>query len=132
MFKKISKFIPPIIVKAFYLASPALVLAANTDLVPGETIGQVDNIVLVVRGVIRFILVVAFVAAFVMLLIGGISWITAGGDEKGVASARNMITAALIGLVVVLVAYAIIRLVEIFFGFDIITGGVNIPTYNQQ
>ena len=67
-----------------------------------------------------------------MLLIGGIRWITAGGDEKGVASARNMITAALIGLVVVLVAYAIIRLVEIFFGFDIITGGVNIPTYNQQ
>ena len=49
MFKKISKFIPPIIVQAFYLASPALVLAANTDLVPGETIGQVDNIVLVVR-----------------------------------------------------------------------------------
>ncbi len=131
MFNKFRKFIPLAVVQAFYLASPALVLAANTELVPNDTIGQVNDIVAVVRGVIRFILVVAFVAAFIMLLIGGIRWITAGGDEKGVASARNMITAALIGLVVVLVAYAIIRLVEIFFGFNIITGGVSIPTIND-
>lgn len=127
MFNKFRKLIPPIVVQAFYLASPALVLAQN-DIVPAETIGQVSNIIVVIRGIIRFILIVAFVAAFVMLLIGGIRWITAGGDEKGVASARNMITAALIGLVVVLVAYAIIRLVEIFFGFNIISEGVNIPT----
>jgi len=113
------------------LAVPTVALAqAGTDLVP-NTIRPINNIVNVLRGVIQFILVVAFVLAFIFLIIGGIRWIVAGGDEKGVAGARGMITAALIGLVIVLVAYAIIRLVEIFFGVNIITGGVSIPTVNN-
>lgn len=116
------------LLEATALAVPAAA-AAQTNLVP-ETIRPINDIVQVVRGAIQFILVVAFVLAFIFLIIGGIRWIVAGGDEKGVAGARGMITAALIGLVIVLVAYAIIRLVEIFFGVDIITGGVNIPTYN--
>lgn len=128
MLKKTAKKIIPFIPTFVALAIPAAVIAAvpSGELVPGE-IRPINNIVSVVRGIIRFILVVAFVVAFIMLLIGGIRWITAGGDEKGVAGARNMITAALIGLVVILVAYAIIRLVEIFFNVSIITGGVNIP-----
>ena len=39
-----------------------------------------------------------------------------------------MITAALIGLVIVLVAYAIILLVEKFFDVKIISAGIQIPT----
>lgn len=113
------------------LALPLQVFAQDPEnLVPPETIGQITSIVKVVRAAIQFILVVAFVLAFIFLLIGGIRWITAGGDEKAVAGARGMITAALIGLVIVLVSYAIIRLVEIFFGFNIITGGVTVPCYN--
>lgn len=112
---------------ASYLAAPQAVFAA-TDLVPQDTLGKVTDPIVVVRGIIRFILLVAFVIAFIMLLIGGIRWIMAGGDEKSVEKARNTITAALIGLVVILVAYALIRVVELFFGFNIITGGVTIPT----
>ncbi|OGD83901.1 hypothetical protein A2165_00215 [Candidatus Curtissbacteria bacterium RBG_13_40_7] len=115
----------PFILLTTYLAIPTAVFAQN--IVPEDTIGKVTDLVAVIRAIIQFILIVAFVAAFIMLLIGGIRWITAGGDEKGVASARNMITAALIGLVVVLISYAIIRLVELFFGFNIITGGIEIP-----
>ena len=122
-FKKVIPFASPIAM----LALPAVALAQGGELVPNK-LAATNNIVFVVRAIIRFILLVAFVLAFVMLLIGGIRWITAGGDEKGVASARNMITAALIGLVIVLIAYALIRLVEIFFGVNIITGAVCIPT----
>ncbi|MEK9147259.1 MAG: hypothetical protein AAB639_03615 [Patescibacteria group bacterium] len=121
---KLKKIIPFAIPVAM-LALPAVALAQ--ELVPAKLL-QTDNIVLVVRSIIRFILLIAFVLAFIMLLIGGIRWITAGGDEKGVAAARNMITAALIGLVIVLIAYALIRLVEIFFNVNIITGTVCIPT----
>ena len=128
MFKKTKKIIFPLIFQAAVMTIPLQVFAQQTNLVPPETLGKVTDIVVVIRTIIRLILVVAFVAAFVMLLIGGIRWIVAGGDEKGVAGARNMITAALIGLVVVLVAYALIKLVETFFGFNIITGGVNIPS----
>ena len=132
MFKKTRKFIIGAVSLGVALLFPASVLAIapSGELVPSKIKG-VDNIVSVVRAIIQFILVVAFVLAFIMLLIGGIRWITAGGDEKAVGSARNMITAALIGLVIVLVAYALIKLVETFFGFNIITGGVNIPQVND-
>lgn len=123
------KFIAGTAALATSLLAPSALFAATNDLVPNQlnTVAA-GGIVPIVRAVIQFILVVAFVLAFIMLLIGGIRWITAGGDEKAVGSARNMITAALIGLVVVLVAFALIKLVESFFGVNIITGGVCIPT----
>lgn len=127
MIKKIKKLIAGAFAPIVSLALPASAFAQET-IIPGQlkTVGEFD-VIDIVRGIIQFILVVAFVLAFIMLLIGGIRWITAGGDEKAVGSARNMITAALIGLVIVLVAFALIKLVETFFGVSIISGGVEIP-----
>lgn len=126
--RKLTRLITP----AIFLSFPVAVWAQEgTQIVP-NTLININNIVAVVRAIIRFILVVAFVIAFIMLLVGGIRWILAGGDEKAVAGARNTITAALIGLVVVLVAFAIIRLVEIFFGVNIISNGVIIPKVTDQ
>ena len=130
MLRRTKKLVSIALAQATGLILPSAVLAQNNDIVP-NTIKPINDIVGIIRAVIQFILVVAFVLAFVMLLIGGIRWITAGGDEKGVAGARNMITAALIGLVIVLVAYAIILLVETFFNVKIISGGVSIPNITQ-
>ncbi len=107
------------------LTLPAASLAQT--LVPSQ-IGPINDIVSILRNAIRFILLIAFVLAFIFLIIGGIRWITAGGDEKAVAGARGMITAALIGLVVVLVSYALIVLVETFFDVTIISGDVTLDT----
>lgn len=121
------------------LIAPAITLGIISLLTPGAafansivpnqlaTVGNL-TVVSILQAVIRFILLVAFVLAFIFLLIGGIRWITAGGDEKGVERARGMITAALIGLVVVLIAFALIKLVETFFGVTIISGNICIPT----
>ena len=131
MLRRTKKLVSIALAQATGLILPSAVLAAtNNDIVP-NTIKPINDIVGIIRAVIQFILVVAFVLAFIMLLIGGIRWITAGGDEKGVAGARNMITAALIGLVIVLVAYAIILLVETFFNVNIISEGVSIPNIYQ-
>lgn len=99
---------------------------AATNLVPTQLTVQTD-ILQIITAVIRVVLLIAFVLAFVFLLIGGLRWITSGGDEKAVSGARGMITAALIGLVIVLVAYALIKLVETFFGVSLISGTVCIP-----
>ena len=112
-----------------YLAIPQAVFAQS--LVPAK-LAPINDPITVIQGIIRFILLIAFIIAFIMLLIGGIRWIMAGGDEKSVEKARNTITAALIGLVVVLVAYALIRVVEIFFGVNVITGATAIPVYNAN
>lgn len=129
MYKNVKKYIP-FIAPALSLAVPAAAMAQN--LVPIE-LGQTNDIVAVIRAIIRLILLIAFLIAFVMLLVGGIRWILAGGDEKSVEKARNTITAALIGLVIVLVAYALIRLVEIFFKVNIISNqSFAIPQVGQQ
>ncbi len=133
MLKKVRKLISPLAATAAAMTQPIAALAQGEsgDIVP-PVLKENAQIIPIIQAVIRFILVVAFVLAFIFLLIGGIRWIIAGGDEKAVAGARNTITAALIGLVIVLVAFALIRLVEIFFGVSIISAGVTIPTVRES
>jgi hypothetical protein len=60
-----------------------------------------------------------------MLVWGGVKYITSGGDKGQTEAARGQITAALVGLVIVFAAWAIINLVNIFFGVNILQ--LNIP-----
>ena len=64
---------------------------------------------------IAFVIIVAALAFFFILILGGIRWITSGGDKGKVESARSQITAGLIGLVVVFSAWAILNIIENFF-----------------
>ena len=68
---------------------------------------------------ISFVLIVAAIAFFFMLVLGGIKWITSGGDKGKTEAARNQITAGLVGLVIVFAAWAILTLVESFFGVSL-------------
>lgn len=70
----------------------------------------------IVSTAITWILIIAAIMFFFMLLIGGISWLTSGGDEQKVAGAKGQITNALIGLAIVLAGWAIVTLVGSFFG----------------
>jgi hypothetical protein len=65
---------------------------------------------------IELVLVVALILAFVFLVIGGIRWIMSGGDKQGTEAAKGTITAALIGLVIVFLAWALLNLIRGFFG----------------
>lgn len=80
----------------------------------------------IIGGFVNLILIVAAVVFFFILVIGGIRWITSGGDKANTEAARGQITAALVGLVIVFAAWAIIKLIEAFFGV-IILGGLTLP-----
>ena len=62
--------------------------------------------------IIRILMVVSAVGAIIFIIIGGIKMITAGGDPKSLASARNTVFYALIGLVVIALAFAIVQVVQ--------------------
>ncbi len=81
-----------------------------------------------VSGAISLVLVVVSLIFFFILVLGGLKWITSGGDEKKVAAARGQITNALIGLVIVFAAWAIMKLIGTVFGIDIL-GNLAIPTF---
>jgi len=89
----------------------------------GFTTGKANNIV---QNVIIFIIIIAVVIAIIYLLYGGIKWITSGGDKAQVESARNHITAAIVGLIIVFLAIFIISIVLTLFGVKF--GDLAIPS----
>ena len=60
------------------------------------------------------------VAAF-LIVYAGIRFVTSGGDPKKVSSARQILTYALIGLVLVLLSFAIIYLISYLTNTECIT-----------
>jgi hypothetical protein len=65
----------------------------------------------VVKLVIRVLSTIAGVAAVIMLIVGGLKYITSGGDSSKVSSAKSTIIYALVGLVVVAIAQFAVRFV---------------------
>ncbi len=98
-----------------------LYAATDINLKPSGQFGQLGNLTIggIVSGLIRFVLVVAALVFFFILVIGGIRWIASGGDKAQTEAARNQITAALVGLVIVFAAWAIVQLINTFFGINI-------------
>ena len=64
----------------------------------------VNNIIVVILGFLGLI-------AVVLILIGGFMWMTAGGNEERVKKGRQFIINGVIGLVIILAAYAIAKFV---------------------
>jgi hypothetical protein len=64
--------------------------------------------------------VIGSIIFFFMLLIGAIQWISSGGDKAAVESARARVAQALVGVIVLFSAFAIVKVVEEFFGINIL------------
>ncbi len=76
------------------------------------------NISRLVSSIIGFMTISGFIWFIFQFLIGGFNWITSGGDKAKLQSARDRITNSLIGLLVVVVGWAILSLAGQFFGVD--------------
>lgn len=99
---------------------------------PSITIKQPPNIKInelggLLSALVGALLIIAALLAFFYLILGGIQWITSGGDKAGMEAARNKITHAIVGLVIVGAAWAIMILVQNFLGVTIIGGALNFP-----
>lgn len=64
---------------------------------PRAIAARVINVVMGFLGII----------AVIIILVGGFQWMTAGGDEGKVESAKKMMTAGVIGLVIILAAWGV-------------------------
>jgi len=56
---------------------------------------------------IQYILAFLGVVAVVVILIGGFMWMTAGGNDEKVGKAKKILIQGLIGMVIILLAFAI-------------------------
>ena len=65
----------------------------------------------IVASVINVALGFLGIIAVVIILLGGFKWMTAGGNEDKVAEARKLITAGIIGLIIIMAAWGIAKFV---------------------
>ncbi|MCL5411822.1 MAG: DUF1700 domain-containing protein [Patescibacteria group bacterium] len=113
---------------------PYLATMAVTAALAQGTVSQVPNTVTpfsdlgqLISNVIVLVIFFAALLVFIFLLIGGLQWITSGGDKAAAQAARDRITAALVGLIIVVGAFAIMLIIERVFGVSVL-GGFKPPT----
>ena len=82
----------------------------------------------IIQSVITILFIVAVVLALGFLIYGGIKWIISGGDKTKVEAARGTIVAALVGLVLVFLAYFVLNIIGNFFGLNLFDGDLIIPS----
>lgn len=74
----------------------------------------------ILKASVNLLFIVAAVLAIIFLILGGIRWITSGGDPKGVEAARKQITYAIIGLIIVFLAFLIVNTIGGLFGIKLL------------
>ena len=65
--------------------------------------------------------IVAFIWFIFTLFTGAIAWLSSGGDKQKLQNAQKQITTGLTGLIIVIAAIFLIKLVEIIFGIKILS-----------
>lgn len=81
----------------------------------GTAAGAFTSILSRIIGVMTIVAGLWFIFSFI---IGAYGFLTAGGDSKKMGEAASKITSALIGLVVIVAAYALISLIGKLLGFE--------------
>jgi amino acid transporter len=69
------------------------------------------DLVTVIGVIINVILGLLGVVAVIIIVIGGFKWMTAGGNDEKIKEAKRLIGQGVIGLIIVLAAYAIARFI---------------------
>jgi len=102
------------------LILPASVMALGTDI--AAPTGFANDFGAMINAVLSFVMLLAALLVLFYLIWGGIEWITSGGDKGKTESARNKITAAVIGIIILAAAFAILQLVLTFLGLGSLEG----------
>ncbi|HNQ45167.1 MAG TPA: pilin [bacterium] len=82
----------------------------NTIKMTGEVAGYdttKDSVLPIVANIVNIVYGLIGVIFFILIIYGGILWMTAGGKDEQVKKAQNIIQRSAIGLFIVVLAYAI-------------------------
>jgi hypothetical protein len=123
IFKQLTIIFLTGLVFTFITSSPILanppVTNIRNQILPGFLQGDLGSFI---TRLISIALVIGVIATLLLLIYGGISWVTSAGDKSKLESARNIITNALIGLAILAAAWGIWLLAINFLGLGNLEG----------
>ena len=98
----------------------------NTPKAGGKTVAT--DVGKIITNAFSLIMTIAALITFVYLIMGAIGWLTSGGDKGKVEEARNKITAAVIGLLILAASWAVFTLIlNVVFG----AGSLSFTSINE-
>ncbi len=98
-----------------------VVFAATLDTYKDTGVVTIQSLQGLFTNVISVIVALAGVALFIMFVVSGFSFLFSGGDPKKLEQARGTLTNAIVGLVVIVAAYLILRMIGVLSGYTDIT-----------
>jgi cytochrome bd-type quinol oxidase subunit 2 len=94
----------------FATVLPKVALGVDAAL-PESALDQDAELTDTVGGIINVLLAFLGIVAVILFLYGGFLWMTAGGNEENVAKAKKIITATVIGLIIILISAAAVNFI---------------------
>lgn len=101
----------------------SLNLPGGQTIEPPRTLGPkggFDTVAKFFKNGFAIMLILAIVMSLIFLVLGGIQWITSGGDKAKLQAARGKLTWAIVGLIISFSAFFIISLIGYFFKVDLL------------
>lgn len=90
-------------------------LVSSTD--PALAINKFTDVISKAIGVLT---VSAGIWFIFQIMAGSFQWLSSGGEKQALQNAQKRITNAVLGLFVVVVSYAFISIIGLFFGIDLL------------
>ena len=88
----------------------------NSNIRTKDGVATIQGLEGLFSNVVSVILGFGGIVLFILLLVGGFNYLTSGGDPKKIEGAKATLTYAIIGIVVLVLAFLILRLIETLTG----------------
>ncbi len=94
----------------------------------GKAAGK--NLELFLSNIIGALTIIAALSFLFYFVTGALNWISAGGDQGKISKARDQMVQGVIGMIVIVLSYALIGIIGTFLGVDILHPSAAIQNLN--
>jgi len=75
----------------------------------------------IISNTLGFLTVIGGIAALIWFILGAFGWISSGGDKEKLAKNQRQMVHAATGLIFIVMAWGIVGVLSILFGFDLLS-----------
>jgi len=111
----------------FLLVGPFTIQEGWSESAKEGGAATIQDLTVIVQRILNIAVRMAGIAAFIMLIVGGFQFLTAGGDPKKTQAASSTITFAIFGLVAAIAVWFILLFIEKFTGVKVTEFNIGIP-----
>lgn len=84
-----------------------------------DGVATIQCLVPLFESLVKAVISLGGVALFLMLLVGGFNFLFSGGDPKKLEQARGTVTQAIVGIIIMSLAYLILLTIQRFTGVNV-------------